>query len=1014
MRQLATTLSVLVLFGVAATVDAAAATNAIAFGQITSATISPARQTNCYSFNAASNDIVAITLLRTNGTGATHLYFYDPIGNLIYNSGGSGALVHDPGIRLVQAGTYVICVIEAGLDGAYSYLLRISKVACGVNLQESGDGPEMILAGQITGGTLTAADYDTYCFTASSNDVLYLTMLRTNGPGVNPYLYLYDPDGILVAGLDRNDYVAYFDHVRLTRTGTYIVAAIDDGLNESFGYRITFNLASCGVNLREPQDGPEALVAGQISGGTLTGGDYDTYCFTASSNDVLYLTMLRTNGPGVNPYLYLYDPDGILVAGLDRNDYVAYFDHVRLTRTGTYIVAAIDDGLNESFGYRITFNLGSCGVNLREPEDGPETLVAGQISGGTLTGADYDTYCFSASSNDVLYLTMLRTNGPGTYPVLYLYDPDGVRVAGLDRNDYVAYFENVRLTRTGTYIVAAIDDGLNESFGYRITFNLANSGVNLREPEDGAETLVAGQISGGTLVLADYDTYRFTASSNDVLYLTMLRTNGPGSYPYFYVYDPDGTVLAGPDYNDYLAHIHNRRLTKSGTYTVGVLDNGLNESFGYRITFNIASCGVNLRQTEDGAETLVAGQISGGTLVPADYDTYCFTASSNDVLYLTMLRTNGPGSYPYFYVYDPDGIVLAGPDYNDYLAHIYNRRLTKSGTYTVGVLDNGLNESFGYRITFNIASCGVNLRQPEDGAETLVAGQISGGTLVPADYDTYCFTASSNDVLYLTMLRTNGPGSYPYFYVYAPDGTVLDGPDYNDHLAHIYNRRLTKSGTYTVGVLDNGLNESFGYSVCMIKIPGPNFPEIGEGAEILLSGETRAARITLGDSDAFAFRGIAGDSILLTGRRTSGSGRPALVLHGPDGTILASDSDPSSARIRASCVGQTGTYVVIVQDSSLNQSFDYILSLVQSPGPPPTNAPPEYLQAFSCSNLVVLRWQTEAIGFQLQYIDRLDYPIRGLELPYVNIAGPYPAFSGFHYVTNPATSDNTFFRLVKP
>lgn len=161
-------------------------------------------------------------------------------------------------------------------------------------------------------------------------------------------------------------------------------------------------------------------------------------------------------------------------------------------------------------------------------------------------------------------------------------------------------------------------------------------------------------------------------------------------------------------------------------------------------------------------------------------------------------------------------------------------------------------------------------------------------------------------------------------------------------------------------------------------------------------------------------QGIAGDSIMITGRRTNGSGRPALVLHAPDGTILATDSDPTSARMRASCVPQTGTYVVIVQDSSLNQAFDYVLSLVQSPGPPPPNAPPEFLQVFSCSNHVVVRWQAVATGFRLQYIDRLDYPIPGPDLPYTDIAAPYPEFSGFHYVTNTAPLDTRFFRLIKP
>lgn len=279
MKHLTSLTTAVLLLLSASAVRGAVTTNALTFGHITPGAITAPAQTNCYSFIAASNDVVAITLLRTNGVGTTRLYLYDPMGVLIYNSAGSGALVHDGDVRLVKTGTYAICIVEDGLNGTYSYLLRVSQVACGVNEQEAGDGPETLVAGQISGGTLTGADYDTYCFTASSNDVLYLTMLRTNGPGTYPYFYLYDPDGVVLPAPGQNDYLAHIPNRRLTKSGVYTVGVIDNGLNESFGYSVCM-IKVPGPNFPETGEGSETLRPGELRAAQITRGDCDAFAFT--------------------------------------------------------------------------------------------------------------------------------------------------------------------------------------------------------------------------------------------------------------------------------------------------------------------------------------------------------------------------------------------------------------------------------------------------------------------------------------------------------------------------------------------------------------------------------------------------------------------------------------------------------------------------------------------------------------------------------------------------------------
>src|SRR5438445_169214 len=110
-----------------------AATNTIAPGEIRAGSITLPGQTNFYTFTASSNDVVSFALVRTNGTGGTDLYLYDPQGNQVASSLGDGLRVYYPELHLTESGTYIFAVLSSGLTGTYDYLLSLTKIAGGVN-----------------------------------------------------------------------------------------------------------------------------------------------------------------------------------------------------------------------------------------------------------------------------------------------------------------------------------------------------------------------------------------------------------------------------------------------------------------------------------------------------------------------------------------------------------------------------------------------------------------------------------------------------------------------------------------------------------------------------------------------------------------------------------------------------------------------------------------------------------------------------------------------------------------
>lgn len=107
-------------------------------------------------------------------------------------------------------------------------------------------------------------------------------------------------------------------------------------------------------------------------------------------------------------------------------------------------------------------------------------------------------------------------------------------------------------------------------------------------------------------------------------------------------------------------------------------------------------------------------------------------------------------------------------------------------------------------------------------------------------------------------------------------------------------------------------------------------------------------------------------------------------------------------------------FTILLREAQLNEGFGYRLSLFQTPGLPPLGAPPEYLQAFTCSHDVVVRWSSAATGFGLQHIGELDASIPSSSWLWQDIPGPYHQLSGYYYVTNPIPGEMGFFRLFKP
>ncbi|MCL5097264.1 MAG: hypothetical protein M1608_07015 [Candidatus Omnitrophica bacterium] len=206
----------------------------------------------------------------------------------------------------------------------------------------------------------------------------------------------------------------------------------------------------------------------------------------------------------------------------------------------------------------------------------------------------------------------------------------------------------------------------------------------------------------------------------------------------------------------------------------------------------------------------------------------------------------------------------------------------------------------------------------------------SGEVTFPDQGDAYCFSAKAGDTVTVLMGESPLSALVPRVELHAPDGTVVTSA--SDNLsATIEAQRLSQTGTYLIVCRDaNGVNPG-GYSVSLIKNPGPNTGDPEGG--VILPGETKTGSISAADLDGYTFSANAGDTVtVLMGESPLSALVPRVELHAPDGTVVTSASENLSVTIEAQRLNQTGTYLIVCRDANGVNSGGYSVSLIKNPG----------------------------------------------------------------------------------
>ncbi len=640
----------------------AGATACAAFGQTAKGTISSAGQTNACTFSGNDNDILDFTMTTTSGTMSPEIQLYNSSGKLIasaanrYANGAcaGGTVVEMNTVQLPATDTYTVIVGDCAATntGTYSfYSQRIDSPLGAANLPFGGTEP----------GTIgSAAQNNTYTFSANANDVVDFTMSTTTG-SIYPRIRLYDPSGKLVIdaanrfanGACAGGSTWEANSVALSSSGTYVVLLADCSDTNTGTYNIYLQRAN-------NPSGAASLPFGQTESATIgAAAQSNTYSFKANANDVVDFTMSTTTG-SIYPRIRLYDPSGKLMVdaanryanGTCAGGSIWEADSVTLPTTGTYVVL---------LGDCTDVNTGTYDIYAQRTDSPPGTTLAfgKTVTGDITAAAQSNTYTFHANVNDVVDLTMTTTSG-SLYPRIRIYGPTGklvVDAANRYANGACAggttwEADTVALSLSGTYTVLLGDCTDQLTGKYAAYLQRTNN-------PSGASMILLGHTQTGSLALAaQNNSYVFSGSQNDVFDFTMRAS---GFYPRIRLYNPTGTLLIdaanryanGSCAGGTVWEANTVKLPATGMYTL-LLGDCTDANVGNYVIY-----GQRTNSPFGYAPIVWGGKTVSGTLSAATQNnTYTFGGTANNTIDMTMVTTSGSAS-PRIRLYNPDGSLVA-------------------------------------------------------------------------------------------------------------------------------------------------------------------------------------------------------------------------------------------------------------------------------------------------------------------------------------------------------------------
>lgn len=182
-----------------------------------------------------------------------------------------------------------------------------------------------------------------------------------------------------------------------------------------------------------------------------SGGENDTFSFTAAANDEIKVRMVRISGD-LNPAVHIYSPADASICSAFSSEKVVEIGHCAIPADGTYTLVADDTYRTNTGGYYLFVQ------RLNNPGSA-QPINYGQTQAGMIElDSEIDSFSFRAAANTVAKLRMTR--GANTLrPRMRVYGPDGSNICSDFSSGETTEISRCELPLMGTYTILADDTG---------------------------------------------------------------------------------------------------------------------------------------------------------------------------------------------------------------------------------------------------------------------------------------------------------------------------------------------------------------------------------------------------------------------------------------------------------------------------------------------------------------------------------------------------------------------------
>ena len=482
----------------------------------------------------------------------------------------------------------------------------------------------------------------------------------------------------------------------------------------------------------------------------------------------------------------------------------------------------------------------SLAVQTESPVDCDEGVIAEPVgfaygdhtsSGCTIDSpTDLDRFEFCGTIGDEVKLNVLSLSPMD--PTVEVRDSGFGLVSQGSCNHVCSFMLNFSLPMTDCYTVFVSDVGTDEPGAYTLQLErilpVPDTAVHM-DYDKSESNPISDTISPGT----DVDFYTFDATAGTDIRLNVLSLNPTD--PVVEIRDPSGAVVVdgvadGATCNHVCSFSVDLLPAVSGTYSLIIYDNGIDESGGYQLSLWCLAGPCDGIPDPSGPLISYVTPVSDTISPGVDGDFYTFNATAGTDIRLNVSSLNPTD--PVVEILDPSGaVVVNGVVDGATCTHVCSFSLdlspAVSGTYSLLIYDNGIDESGGYQLSLWClwGDCDSDADGLLDGdprvsfntPAVLPYGDPANDAINQAvDSDVFVFGGTAGDLIRLNVTSLNPTD--PVVDIRDPNGTVVvngvvDGASCIHVCSFSLDLPLSVSGTYSLIIYDNGIDETGGYEI---------------------------------------------------------------------------------------------------------------------------------------------------------------------------------------------------------